>query len=289
MIALLHTMWMIIFVIAAGRGDTTNCRNDWEFSTCWNDYLCGVEGLIFYFAALAIAFLWSALAVNLFCLVVLEIKPKKIRKYQIHVYVASFTVPIIGSIIIYATSNFYAAPGYPWCFVREKAYNYPLFWAWIILCVLTVVVTTVATLVKMAVIKRAMSGRASLSKNINILIFVTLFTFVYVFNLVVLFYLEKHSDRFEQSLVDKIQCNANSGGANNCPGPDRFSIATLYVFTWTVCGSGMFIFVAWGISPAYFRHWKNLLKALFSGKLSEVGELGISTTSSSTQTMSRTR
>jgi hypothetical protein len=279
-IVFIHTLWMFIFVVAAGRGDKTQCKNEWEFSTCWDDYLCGVEGMAIYFGALAIVFLWCALGINLFMLVVMEVKPKKIRKYQIHVYVLCLGIPIIGSIIIYATSNFFAAAGYPWCFVRPKEYNYPLFWAWIILCVLVNIIVTTVTLVKMAIIKRAMSGRASLSKNINILIFIAFFAFVYIFNLVILFYLEKNSEALQQSLVEKIQCNAASGGANNCPGPEfRLSPATLYVFTWTVCGSGLFIFAAWGISITFLRHWKHLLTALFTGKFSEIGEMGLSTTS----------
>jgi hypothetical protein len=277
-VALLHTLWMIIWTISSARMDTTQCQDRFTFSTCWDDYLCGVEGLFLYYCALAIANCWAAISLNLFLLVVLEIKPKRVRKYQILCYLLVFLVPTVGAIIIYATSNFYASPGYPWCFVRPKEYNYPLFWAWILVDIGICIIGTFGALIKMAMVKRSMSSRASFSKNINILTFLGLFLFVFGFNITIVFYVEVNGEGFEESLSEFVKCNAATANQvfADCSDPDTLSPATMYVFVWTLAGSGLFIFLSWGISPAYIKHWGKLLKRLFTCNFSEVGEMGIS-------------
>lgn len=288
-VAFMHILWFIIFVIAAARMDTTQCRDRFHFSTTWDDYLCGIEGMFLYYGALAIANAWAAIAINLFLLVVMEIKPKRVRKYQIFWYIAILFVPTVGAIIIYATSNFYASPGYPWCFVRPEEYNYPLFWAWILLDIVFVLFAAFATLFKMVMVKRAMSSRASFSKNINILLFLVCFLFVYGFNIAILFYNQVHGDSFQESLVDYIRCNGFTGNQvfGKCERPDILEVATMYVYVWVLAGSGMFIFIPWGLSPAYIKHWSRLLKNLFTCNFKSVADMGLSSSASTTQ--SRTR
>jgi len=72
-----HTIWMIVLVISSGIGqETVSCVNRFEPSLTTNYKFCGVEAAAMYFATLSIALIWCSLALNLFILVVLEVKGK---------------------------------------------------------------------------------------------------------------------------------------------------------------------------------------------------------------------
>jgi len=50
----------------------------------------------------------------MFALVVLEIKMKLLKRYRWYIVSSFFVFAIIGSIIGYASGEFFGAPGYSW-------------------------------------------------------------------------------------------------------------------------------------------------------------------------------
>jgi len=121
-----------------------------------------------------------------------------------------------------------------------------------------------------------MSLKRAFKKHMNIFVFLLCFLLVYGFHWINWIWLRFHgNEKFQSAVIERVTCNAQSGGQNDCPLTARFRTSTLYFYTALTAGSGLFIFLAWGCSIEYLRHWKRVFEALFRGDFKAIKSMGV--------------
>jgi len=111
-----------------------------------------------------------------------------------------------------------------------------------------------------------MSLKRALRKHLNMVVFLLFFMLVFGFHWGNwLWFRINRSNLYEPAYKEQVACNIQTGGRNDCPLTEHYHISTLYWYTALTTGSGLFIFIAWGMNQRYVRHWKNLIRALLRG------------------------
>eukprot|EP01102_Stenamoeba_stenopodia_P010155 TRINITY_DN3028_c1_g1_i1.p1 TRINITY_DN3028_c1_g1~~TRINITY_DN3028_c1_g1_i1.p1 ORF type:complete len:593 (-),score=100.22 TRINITY_DN3028_c1_g1_i1:194-1972(-) len=279
-----HLVWMVSFVISGSIGQrTVACQDRFTLSTSKDYKYCGVEAASIFWATSCIAYVWACLALNLFILVVLEIKGSQLRFYWIPTYAFSIGFPTITTIVLWSVGEFGYLFQFPWCWFTHDTVSIALFWSWIFAAIAVVIVCIICSFYKMIKVKRRfMSLKRAFKKHLNIFLFLVCFLLVYGFHWINWMWLRFHgNEKFQGAVVDQVACNVASGGQNNCHLEARFRPSTLYFYTALTAGSGLFIWIAWGCNLYYIGHWKRVFSAAFRGDFKSIKRMGLTMASDS--------
>eukprot|EP01100_Stratorugosa_tubuloviscum_P001220 TRINITY_DN1272_c0_g1_i4.p1 TRINITY_DN1272_c0_g1~~TRINITY_DN1272_c0_g1_i4.p1 ORF type:complete len:482 (+),score=137.48 TRINITY_DN1272_c0_g1_i4:185-1630(+) len=170
----LHFFWVFALLIGSIIG-TKNvlCVDETTFSNTYYHAFCGIEGFCAHFFGLATTFAWLEVMLWLWLMVVWEVSPSKIVKFEIPSFIFPIVIPTIGSIVVLATEGYY--PSHAWCFIKDKTMGNVFFWSWVYFCSLGVLIMVTWTFYHIIrnVIRMLSAGvRKNVMENKKVFIFV---------------------------------------------------------------------------------------------------------------------
>lgn len=101
------------------------------------------------FSGLSAAFFWVLISISLFMLVILEMKRKAMKKFEIPFYVIGWGVPFVLMFIVAPIIDIYEYTGGGWCVLtREGEWLWSFFYGPIAVTVFIVLITVIPSLLK---------------------------------------------------------------------------------------------------------------------------------------------
>eukprot|EP01100_Stratorugosa_tubuloviscum_P001017 TRINITY_DN1227_c2_g1_i1.p1 TRINITY_DN1227_c2_g1~~TRINITY_DN1227_c2_g1_i1.p1 ORF type:complete len:562 (-),score=146.73 TRINITY_DN1227_c2_g1_i1:75-1760(-) len=288
--AFLHIIWMSSWLIGAFIGiDEYLCDNKDTYPLEIHPY-CTISGAVCHFFALATTITWGLVIFWMWVMVVWEISPSKLSHWTIPSLIVPLIVPTIGVIIVLSTDGY--DPSLGWCFISTRTLSDSLYWAWVFGClflslILVFWVTLIILKATFLAAKARQSSRRTFSKYKNIFIFAACFTLFYVVQLAYQIHRILYQDSWSESFAKWIQCNVML--EENCIMESKPSLILTYLLVIFTPGSGVLIFIAFGLEKDYIQHWISIFYLLIHCDFKTLKELDLSRKSklSSTQSISR--
>jgi len=123
----------------------------------------------------------------------------------------------------------------------------------------------------------AQTNRTLLKHNKYLLVFLSVFVWVYGWAGFTGLYFRIHRDELRQGFVDYVLCNAAK--EEHCVNEHPIPMWVVYVEVINFCNMGTILFFTFGIQPKVMRHWKNMLTLLWRGEFRALTDLSIQTKS----------
>eukprot|EP01100_Stratorugosa_tubuloviscum_P006490 TRINITY_DN27_c0_g2_i1.p1 TRINITY_DN27_c0_g2~~TRINITY_DN27_c0_g2_i1.p1 ORF type:complete len:573 (+),score=188.42 TRINITY_DN27_c0_g2_i1:33-1721(+) len=261
---LANSIIMFSFVIVALVGhEAVWCVDSDELAT-QSHFLCGAQGTIFVLCTLWQASYMVLISLNLFLLIVIEIKVKTIKKFVLLYHAFALVFPTIFVIILLANKEigYYGAH---LCFImntNEHWQNAYLYWLLVLLVfqVLFCGISIIKLLVNSAISKKVRTQWSDLS---SMGLFIVAFLFIFGVTLAIGIYNTENRDSYQTALSEYIACNAAFG--TDCVQDPRPSFAATLIICLSIGASGLALTPSFGLKPESLELWKLAFLAIRRG------------------------
>lgn len=211
-----------------------------------DDWRCATQGALAQWCALCGGMAWTCISINIFLLVVVEMKPQNALKLQPLYVVAIFLMPSISILFIALPGSFMESNGVlAWCDAGAAT-------QWVAQVPYAIQVLITLFCILSVVLKLLLTDRELLKGNIHLLMFLGVFVWVFTASVAISFYFYVHKEEWQQALVDYTRCNVAM--RSDCEVESSPPFWPIVLITFAFCSAGLQILIVL-MQRGIVYHW----------------------------------